>query len=553
MKTILTILCLVWPAALSAQTDFSTRNPVGLFEDMKADTVTADLFNHFAPTPDLKFTITSPVPGEAICAQTTTMTALDFDNDGDQDFIMGGPAYEGEPPARLLISNGDGTFTVSATGGLPPRLITAVAGDFDNDGWTDIVGFVMRGGNRFESWEIAEHSDIEPATFHLVYLKNDNGKTLRDLTARVFPADAQGFSGNDLLVADFDQDGWLDFSLVRDPETDQSSRHFFHGAAQGFHFAGYFTIGFEQPLSSCFDVDDDGDIDILVQQGSYFPGGVRPLNWWANDGGSWSPMGTFPLPQRSRQRGVIPADVNNDGLYDLFGCSSDFKGGTNQLYMNGGHGKYTDRGKEAGLWAGYNHTMGPVLGDWNNDTWLDHLQLRVFNEGKYTESALFLNDAGKRFLNITARVNGPLGPGSVGGLALDADLDGDLDIILSHETLWFSKTPLEDTAVKLIRNDSRTGNWLEIQLEGTVSNRSAIGGQARVFLGDGSLLQSVAGGTIWGICQPPLPMHFGLGPAAAADSVVVRWPSGNFEVWPDLVGNQRVVLIEGEGESRSGR
>jgi hypothetical protein len=178
--------------------------------------------------------------------------------------------------------------------------------------------------------------------------------------------------------------------------------------------------------------------------------------------------------------------------------------------------------------------------------------LRGFNTSGYADNVPYLNDGGRRFLNIAGSVVGRSGPGSITGIPLDADLDGDQDIILGHNTYYVEGTPLETTVLQLIRNDSQVGNWVEIRLEGTESNRSAIGGRAEVFCGANSYHQMVANGANWGVCQPPLPMHFGLDQAAAVDSVLVTWPNGGLEKWAGPPVNARVVFIEGEGEIRSG-
>lgn len=556
LKALLTTVLLVFPGLLSAQTDYSTRNPVGLFQDLQADTVTTDLFNHFAPTPHIAFHVTDPVPGQDVIAVTEGLAAVDFDNDGDQDVVVGVLGFAGESGARLLVNNGDGTFAVSQNPGLPRGLYHVVAGDLDNDGWTDLVGLALTGGFRPRVWESEEvmkreRERAEPRVIHLVVLHNDQGRgfqTSLDLTE-----DRSHLNWTDPLVADFDQDGWLDVLWVASRENSTGVATRFRGGPAGF------SAGEPENLTwtglrmfSLLDLDADGDPDLLNQGGLILsPPTPGLLNWWSNEQGVFVPRGEAPLPQISRPSGLFPADVNNDGLIDLFAGCYDFGGGANQLYLNLGDGRYRDQGKEMGLWAGYNNTTSVAWADWDNDTFVDMLQSREFNEGRYTESALFLNEGGRRFLNVTARADQPLGPSSYGGLALDADRDGDLDLMVGHISHFFSLVPLEDCRLQLLRNDSQTDNWLEVRLEGTVSNRSAIGGQAAVHLGPVTLTRLVGGGTsTWGRTQPPLPMHFGLGDAAVADSVTVRWPGGRSEVFAGGPGNRQIVLVEGQGRSR---
>jgi hypothetical protein len=71
--------------------------------------------------------------------------------------------------------------------------------------------------------------------------------------------------------------------------------------------------------------------------------------------------------------------------------------------------------------------------------------------------------------------------------------------------------------------------WIEFELEGRQSNRSAIGAQVRLFWNGRQQVQEVLGGSGFG-AQNQLRLHFGLGEAGAVDRVEIRWPSGLNEV-----------------------
>ena len=86
-------------------------------------------------------------------------------------------------------------------------------------------------------------------------------------------------------------------------------------------------------------------------------------------------------------KGVAFADVNNDGLVDLYVSN---KGGANKLLLNKGNGKFEDVTAQAG--AGIDHpgfTMGSVFGDYNNDGFID-LYL-VFKRDKFLGLAFFVH------------------------------------------------------------------------------------------------------------------------------------------------------------------
>ena len=75
---------------------------------------------------------------------------------------------------------------------------------------------------------------------------------------------------------------------------------------------------------------------------------------------------------------------------------------------------------------------------------------------------------------------------------------------------------------------SPENKWVDFELEGSQSNRSAIGAQVTLYWAGQQQVQEVSGGS--GFCaQNQRRLHFGLGPGAVVDKAVVRWPSGKTE------------------------
>src|SRR6185312_6361732 len=101
----------------------------------------------------------------------------------------------------------------------------------------------------------------------------------------------------------------------------------------------------------------------------------------------------------------------------------------------------------------------------------------------------------------------------------DFDNDGSLDAVVANQ-----KGPL-----LLYKNHVNPDNkWIEFQLTGRSSNRSAIGAEVRVFWNHQEQLQEVSGGS--GFCsQNSRRLHFGLGKTAVIDRVEIRWPSGRVQ------------------------
>ena len=118
----------------------------------------------------------------------------------------------------------------------------------------------------------------------------------------------------------------------------------------------------------------------------------------------------------------------------------------------------------------------------------------------------------------------------------DFDNDGDLDILVMNQ----NEPP------SLLRNDAPPGNnWIKVRLEGTKSNRSAIGARVLVRYGVHVQAQAVMSQSSYVSSNDPR-LHFGLGKESSA-SIEVHWPSGDVEQFKSLPANQLVTLREGVG------
>ena len=95
----------------------------------------------------------------------------------------------------------------------------------------------------------------------------------------------------------------------------------------------------------------------------------------------------------------------------------------------------------------------------------------------------------------------------------------------------------------LYRNTVRAEtNWIGFDIVGQQSNRSAIGARVQVFWNDEVQVQEVSGGSGYA-AQNQRPLHFGLGEGETVDSVAIRWPSGQVQMFyaPDVRRVHRIV------------
>lgn len=225
--------------------------------------------------------------------------------------------------------------------------------------------------------------------------------------------------------------------------------------------------------------------------------------------------------------GVAAGDFDRDGHDDLF--RTNFSDERSTLYASRGDGDFDDATVRFGLGVNTRFVgWGTAFLDIDNDGWRDVLLVNghVFPEVEnlsdsdlnYRERpVLYRNVNGERFDDVSLAA----GPGilrrrAARGLAVgDIDNDGRLEVLINSQN--------ERPALLAQRADT-VGNWIVLALEGTRSNRSAIGARVRVESAGGTQHDEVRGGGSY-LSQHALQLHFGLGRDEAA-SVAIRWPSG---------------------------
>ena len=107
-----------------------------------------------------------------------------------------------------------------------------------------------------------------------------------------------------------------------------------------------------------------------------------------------------------------------------------------------------------------------------------------------------------------------------------------------------------NSEVVLYRNEMPRGaHWVQFLLEGTKSNRGAVGAQVRIVADGSARLSFVNGGNSFAGQSMPR-VHFGLGEADSIQSVEVRWPSGRVDTLTGLAVDRLWKLREGDSEAK---
>jgi enediyne biosynthesis protein E4 len=244
--------------------------------------------------------------------------------------------------------------------------------------------------------------------------------------------------------------------------------------------------------------------------------------------------------------GLAVSDYDRDGRLDLL--KTHFADDIPALYRGLGRGLYEDAATTAGLALQNRYVeWGAALPDLDNDGWPDllyvtghvypEIEARLPQYPHRGPRVVFRNREGRRFEDVSAASGeGATTPHSSRGAAFgDYDNDGDVDVLVMN----MNEPP------SLLRNDYAGPNgWMEVALEGTRSNRSAIGAIVRVTVAGRTTARAVLSQSSYG-SHDDLRLHFGLGAAARADAIEVAWPSGQVDRLKDVLGRRVVKVREG--------
>jgi hypothetical protein len=242
--------------------------------------------------------------------------------------------------------------------------------------------------------------------------------------------------------------------------------------------------------------------------------------------------------------GVAYGDFDGDSRLDL--AVTNFLGESTTLYHNHGGGLFSDRAAAAGLAAPTRYVLGfgLVALDANNDGRLDlaqangHVEDRRPTNPYEMPAQLFLGDAAGRLVEVSDRA-GPtwLVPRIGRGLAAgDLDNDGRVDLLLVGEN---------DPLALFHNQNASHDHFLMLALEGTTSNRDAVGARVAVTAsGRTQVSMRFGGGSYQSASDQRL--HFGLGPARIVDRVLVAWPSGGRDCYQGLGADTGYRLREGD-------
>ena len=519
-------------------------------------------FVHRAPTLDRKL---EPIMPE-IASLGAAVSIVDFDRDGWSDIYV---VNSGEGSRNALYRNmGDGTFKdVAGDLGIADVnrpgtgvSMAAVWGDYDNDGFEDLL--LVKWG--------------KPELFH-----NDRGRGFTRVTEQAgLPA---WINANTAIWFDYDGDGSLDLFIggyyAEDidlwrltttrimPDSFEYAKnggrkYLFHNLRDGRFEEVSAKMGIDSRrwalAAAAADLRGTGRPDLFIAN-DY---GVSEL--YVNDGTRFREVGEEAGVGFAPKSGMNVAfgDILNRGRYAVYVSNISEDGiliqGNNLWMPREGPAaqplKYENLARAFGVELG-GWSFGAQFGDLNNDGTLDlyltngYISLdrnrsywydfskvaggnsSIIGDAKnwpafdgrslagYQSKRVWLNDGAGKFIDV-AQAAGVADTYDGRAVAL-ADLwnRGVLDIVVANQ-----KGPL-----LIYRNTVTPENeWIEFELEGTASNRSAIGAGVTLFWGGQRQQQEVSGGSGFA-AQNQRRLHFGLGRNPDVERVVIRWPSGKMQ------------------------
>ena len=473
----------------------------------------------------------------------------------------------------------------------------AVADDFDNDGYLDIVT---------TTWDTSGQ---------MRYFHNDQDGTFSERTES---AGLRGlYGGLNLVQADYDNDGDVDLYVLRGAWLSDDGRHpnsLLRNNGNGTFTDVTFDVGlgethYPSQTASWADYDNDGDLDLYVGNESSValraPGQLFRNN---GDGTFTDVAATAGVQNRGYAKGVIWGDYDGDGWMDLYVSNMT---GSNRLYRNNGDGTFTDRAAYLGVggpvesfpvwfWdanndgvldlyvaayaAGPEHLaahalalpfdverarlylgtgngrfrnageeygvehpsapMGSNFGDLDNDGYLDfYLGTGYPGLHNIMPNLMYRNRSGAGFEDVTyAGGFGHLQKGHAVVFA-DFDNDGDQDVFEQMGGAY----PIDGFSNVLYENPGFDNHWITVTLVGVRSNRSGIGARIRAEIVEDGVRRSVyrhvnSGGSFG---ANPLRQTVGLGKASRIEKLEVFWPTtGETQVFLELPVDQVIQVVE---------
>ena len=432
---------------------------------------------------------------------------FDYDGDGKPDLVL--VSASEKQSLHLFHNAGDGKFedkTIGSGLAVIGSGLGCAAGDFDNDGKTDLAVCVSDGLHLFHNEGAGKFTDVTKTvnirkeagcvgvTFvdydhdgdldlyitnksgpgaHNVLWRNNGNSTFTDVSAET--ALGREATAGGVVTSDFNNDRAIDFVLAGGANGASIFLNPREGEFKPLGGIDFEKLGLPPAIGVVsFDFDKDGWMDL-----AFTHAGAPGISLWRNKDGKT--LQRIPLPDFhwTSGAGIAAVDYDNDGWIDLVAVGESATGSEVRLLRNLGSGNFVDV---------------------TTETKLDAVKLN------------------KPLTIVSADVAGT----------------GGLDLLITQA----------DGAPLLLRNHGAEKNgWMQIELKALNDNKSAIGAKVEVFAGALYQKWEVLGASGY-LGQSALPIHVGLGFEKGAEVVRLLWPTGVPQDEIHLIGRKFHVIAE---------
>ena len=461
------------------------------------------------------------------------VAVADYDQDGDLDvYLVCVHQYNGDRQtwSRLLQNNGpsgfkDVTLDASLTlhnpgirdGWMGDRM-GASWGDYDNDGFPDL--FLSNNGFD-ELWH------------------NEGNGSFKNVSGEAGVIGCFDCYSSNGLWWDYDLDGDLDLYVSDWLKVNRQYRNDGAGTFTDVSLETGLNDSSKSWASIPIDINQDLFPDLYVVNDF----GENKLFLNNGEGLFREATRQFGLEDDGDGMGVDICDYNNDGNFDIY-VTNIFAQEPNPFFVNNGEGAYDDLARNVGIddtgW-GWGARFFDADHDMDEDLYV--VNGMFLSAGKDDRNAFFRNVDGN-FHNISNSLGLDLIEQARGLEVFDFDRDGDVDILVANRGAnmgFFQNT--------LIENAEPNSNWIEIELEGVISNKDALGSIVSISCKGNKQFRHFSGANLMG--QSIKALHFGLEDHTEVEEVEIIWPNGQKEYFNQLAANQFHKLTEGTGRNES--
>jgi len=458
--------------------------------------------------------INSPALLGTATASGGCMGVCDMNDDGRDDIAI----LDNSDHVIVKYQNADGTFTAYDYGTVSSAGQWGWAiGDIDNNGHKDVVS-----GGSYDGT-------------HYVRISSPGVFTTTDL------------NGPDIFtqcmsLGDLDNNGRVDvFSCHDDGSpniwfTDAAGVPQINNAYINWATACSGTSGdMSGNYGSTFtDFDNDGDLDLYIshcRQGVNDPNDCRRWNrLFVNDGTNHytDDADLYGLENHYQTWTSDFGDYDNDGDMDVVSTNHD---NTMMLFENDGTGHYTEVTAGSGLEVTGFFLQG-LFRDFDNDGYLDVLTSSAHHYFKGNGDGTF--DEVTNVFPASATMHSF----AIG----DLNEDGFEDVFASYGDGYINPNPsFPDRLWLAVPNNN---HWFRVRLQGTISNRDAIGARVKITGPFGQMIREVHAGESYGLVNS-FALNFGMGTYTDITTVEIHWPSGIVETYGPFTADQTITAIEG--------